>query len=91
MESAIHDTFAKTLRTLRLERGFTQKQLSLAADLHRSYVSLLERQMRKPNLGAVIKIALALDIDACKFIDAIYLSLHSNKPGCKAYVIHGNE
>jgi transcriptional regulator with XRE-family HTH domain len=48
------------IRTLRLERGWTQEELADAADLHMTYVSDLERGARSPGLAVQQRLASAL-------------------------------
>lgn len=55
--------FAKNLRRIRLERGFTQEVLAHTADLHRTYIGAIEREERNVSLNNVEKIALALRVD----------------------------
>jgi transcriptional regulator with XRE-family HTH domain len=49
--------FGKRLRVLREERGLVQMQLSMAADLSRTFVSDLERGFKEPALGTQEKLA----------------------------------
>ncbi len=53
--------FGKRLRTLRLERGWTQEQLAEAAVLHENYVSRLETGEQEPGLFVILRLARALD------------------------------
>jgi transcriptional regulator with XRE-family HTH domain len=49
------------LRQLRESAGWTQQQLSEAADLDRSYVADIERGVRNPGMTSLVKLADALD------------------------------
>lgn len=49
--------FGKTLRKLRTERGLTQIQLAIAAELNRSFICDLERGVKEPALGTQAKLA----------------------------------
>lgn len=53
----------QNVRRYRKERGLTQEQLALEADMERSYVSDLERGTRNPSVRAVGRLAEALRID----------------------------
>jgi transcriptional regulator with XRE-family HTH domain len=56
-------SFGRAVRSVRLERGWTQEQLAAAAGLDRTYVSGLERGVRNPALSSQRRVALALAVD----------------------------
>ncbi len=58
----IDRSFANVLRRLRIERGLSQEQFGFEAELHRTYVSQLERGLKSPSLQTLQKIANALKI-----------------------------
>jgi PAS domain S-box-containing protein len=64
-------SFAEVLRQLRHEKGISQEDLSLKADLHRTYVSLLERELRTPSLKTVVKICRVLEITPADMMDLL--------------------
>ena len=49
------------IRTLRKHQGFTQEELAEAADLSSSFLSHIERGYKKVSLGALVRIAAALN------------------------------
>jgi transcriptional regulator with XRE-family HTH domain len=49
--------FGRALRRLRKERGMTQEQLGLEADLRRTFISVLELGQQQPTLTTIVKIA----------------------------------
>lgn len=58
----IDDAFAQTLKKLRVQKGLSQEELGLRADLHRTYISQLERGLKSPSLRTLHKISVVLDI-----------------------------
>jgi transcriptional regulator with XRE-family HTH domain len=62
-DSKILKTFARKLKSLRLEKGWTQEQLAKRADLHRTYIGAIERYERNVSLLNVERIASALRVD----------------------------
>ena len=52
----------RAIRTCRTSRGFTQGDLARKARLSVSHLSLLERGLRDPTMGAVESIAKALKV-----------------------------
>jgi transcriptional regulator with XRE-family HTH domain len=56
------------LRTVRLEVGLTQEQLALAADIDRTFVSLIERGERQPTVRVLFKLAAALHVSPVRLI-----------------------
>lgn len=56
--------FGKKLREIRLKKELSQGDVSRILQVHRSYISGLERGMRNPSLLTVQKIAKALGVNA---------------------------
>lgn len=52
------------LKEARLKKGFTQKDLSDASDIHVTYISEIERGVKMPSINTFVKIIEALDISA---------------------------
>ena len=61
-------TFGQTLKLIREDRGFSQEELAFKTDLHRTYISLLERDRKSPSLRTVTAIATALGMPLLEFI-----------------------
>lgn len=54
----------KELRKARKEAGLSQEQLAEKAGIHRTYVSLLERDVKSPTVEVLLRICEALDMKA---------------------------
>ena len=54
--------FAKVLREERLAKGLSQESLAHKARLHRTYVGLIERGLRKPTIEVGQALAQALGV-----------------------------
>ena len=59
----IRELFAVNLRRLRNERGLSQEDLADMADIHRTYVSLLERCRYAASIDMIEKLATALQVE----------------------------
>jgi len=57
-------TFAKKVRGLRVEKGWSQEELARRADLHRTYIGAIERHERNVSLQNIERIAKALGVRA---------------------------
>lgn len=55
--------FGKTLRKLRLERGYTQETLAMEVDLDRTYIGGIERGERNPSLKVILRLAHCLGVE----------------------------
>ncbi len=55
--------FAGNLRKIRAAKGLSQEDVALEADVNRTYISDLEREVYSASLDLVEKIAAALNID----------------------------
>lgn len=62
MESEIRVKFGKTLRQLRKKQGVSQEAFADKCDLHRTYISDVERGERNISLENIEKIAKVLNI-----------------------------
>lgn len=58
----INKKFGNRVRELRLESGLSQEQFSYKADLHRTYIGMIERAEKNISLINIEKIAKALNI-----------------------------
>jgi transcriptional regulator with XRE-family HTH domain len=55
--------FARNFRNRRLEVGLSQEKLSMLANVHRTYISQVERGICNPTLELLLSMANALEID----------------------------
>ena len=68
----ILDVFGKNLRKYRTNLGLSQEKFAEMCDLHRTYISDVERGQRSISLGNVQKMADALKIEPYKlFIEEL--------------------
>ena len=54
--------FGERVRELRKDKGLSQEELSFKADLHRTYIGMIERAEKNITLTNIEKIAKALDV-----------------------------
>lgn len=59
----------KNVRYYRELRGISQEQLAFEADLHRTYVSGVERGIRNPTVLLVARLADALGLEPSKLLE----------------------
>jgi transcriptional regulator with XRE-family HTH domain len=55
--------FGDKVREIRKEKRISQEELSYKADLHRTYIGMIERAEKNLTLTNIEKIAEALDVD----------------------------
>jgi len=56
------------IRKVRLDAGLTQEQLALRANVDRSYLSEIERNVRHPTVQMLIKICRATNSSAAEIV-----------------------
>ena len=56
------------VRSLRKSRGLSQEALSFKADLHRTYIGMIERAEKNITLTNVEKLARALEVDIIELL-----------------------
>ena len=59
---SIQSLFGHNVRLTREKNGWSQDRLSEESDLHRTYISGIERGVRNPTITIVQKLALALGV-----------------------------
>jgi transcriptional regulator with XRE-family HTH domain len=59
---------AKNLVRLRLERNLTQEMLAFEAELHRTFIAHVEREVRNISLDNVEKLAIALGVETFELL-----------------------
>jgi transcriptional regulator with XRE-family HTH domain len=60
--------FGEVIRQLRRERGLSQEDFGFECELHRTYISLLERGKRVPSLTTIIQLAIALKVPPSEIV-----------------------
>ncbi|NQU32090.1 MAG: helix-turn-helix transcriptional regulator [Bacteroidetes bacterium] len=74
----LSQAFGNVLRIYRTKAGISQEKLAEFADLDRTYISLLERGLRKPSLNIVFNLSKALNVKPHQLIEEVekLMSLH---------------
>ncbi|GLK80114.1 helix-turn-helix domain-containing protein [Methylopila turkensis] len=67
--SPLREILARNVKELRAERGFSQDELAHRADVHRTYMSAVERRRRNVSLDVLHKIAAALGVAASLLLE----------------------
>ena len=61
--------FGQRVREIRKERNLSQEELSFKADLHRTYIGMIERAEKNITLINIEKIAKALNVNLKELFD----------------------
>ncbi len=69
--SRITIALGKKIRSLRLSRGWTQEKLAEYADLHVSYIVLLEKGANRATIETLEKLAKAFDISISELVHSL--------------------
>lgn len=65
----IRKQFGKNVKALRKVKGLSQEAFGFEADIHRTYISDIERGFRNPSLEMIEKIAKSLGVTPGELID----------------------
>lgn len=68
-KSEILIKFGERVRELRKIKGFSQEELADKANLHRTYIGMIERAEKNITLINIQKIADALEVELKEFFD----------------------
>lgn len=60
--------FGENVREARKSKGLSQEQLSFKADLHRTYIGMIERAEKNVTLKNIEKIATALEANISELL-----------------------
>lgn len=63
-----HLNFGKALKRLRKNQNLSQEKLADLSGLDRSYISILERNLKLPSLYTILALASGLGIKASEFM-----------------------
>lgn len=61
--------FGERVREIRKDKGLSQEELAHKADLHRTYIGMIERAEKNITLLNIEKIANALEVDIKELIN----------------------
>ena len=67
------------IRKARLRAGFSQESLAEKSGLHRTYISLLERNKKSPTLETLFHICQALEVSAASLIKKVEAERNENR------------
>jgi len=66
MENDVRKKIGESIRHFRMKKGISQEELSFQSELHRTYISDIERGVRNVSIVNIKKIATALGISISK-------------------------
>lgn len=61
----------KEIARLRKRIGLSQEELGFRAEVHRTYISQLERGLKSPTLNMILKLSRALKASASKLVATV--------------------
>ena len=64
----IRQRLGSNVRRLRTQRGLSQEAFADLANIHRTYVSDIERGARNPTITVVQRLSIALGVDAAELL-----------------------
>ena len=69
MKSELLVKLGEKIRETRKERGLTQEELAFKANLHRTYIGMIERAEKNLTITNLDKIAKALEVSTSYLLD----------------------
>ncbi|MDO5623964.1 MAG: helix-turn-helix transcriptional regulator [Pseudomonadota bacterium] len=69
MADVVDQALGQALRKLRTERGWSQSDLALRAEMDRNYLSLIELGRNSPSVRMLLRLCQALDVRAGEVLD----------------------
>ncbi|WP_288790834.1 helix-turn-helix transcriptional regulator [uncultured Elizabethkingia sp.] len=71
--------FGNKVRECRLEKGYSQEELAFKANLHRTYIGMIERAEKNITLLNIEKIANALEININELFNGLQTDFTNSK------------
>jgi transcriptional regulator with XRE-family HTH domain len=71
--------FGGELRKAREAVGWTQEELASKAGVHRTYVSLLERDKKSPTLSMLLRLCQALGVSASELVARVEKAMNEDR------------
>ena len=68
MKTSIEQAFGHEIRKARESSGKSQESLAFEAEIHRTYISLIERGQKSPTLGVILRLARALNLKPSELV-----------------------
>jgi transcriptional regulator with XRE-family HTH domain len=65
---ALKQALSANIKRIRSEQGISQEKLALKANIDRSYMSEVERQLANPSLEALVKLSNALEVNPSELL-----------------------
>lgn len=81
------DHFGRNLLRARRRADYSQEELSLVCDMHRTAIGLLENGARLPRLDSIVKLASGVNVEPSVLIDGI--AWHPGAPKRSGFYIAG--
>jgi transcriptional regulator with XRE-family HTH domain len=63
--------FGREIARLRMRLGISQEELAFRAEVHRTYISQLERGLKSPTLNMMLKLSRALKASGSKLVATV--------------------
>ena len=71
--------FAVVLKQHRKSAGLSQEKLAELCELERTYISFLERGLRKPSLNMTFRFAEVFGVKASELVEEVEIAILNNK------------
>lgn len=69
MSLSARELLARRVRELRREKGWSQEDLAVASNLHRTYIGTVERAEQSITVDSIEKLATALDVPVARLFE----------------------
>lgn len=63
--------FGKEIARLRKRMGLSQEELGFRAEVHRTYISQLERGLKSPTLSMMLRLSRSLKVSASRLVATV--------------------
>lgn len=80
MGDVVDQALGQALRKLRTERGWSQSELALRAQMDRNYLSLIELGRNSPSVRMLVRLCLALDVRAADVLTDVERRVQVQRP-----------
>lgn len=70
-KESLEAVFGKEVARLRKRMGISQEELAFRAEVHRTYISQIERGLKSPTLTVILKLARAVKVRVSRLLSLV--------------------
>ncbi len=80
MKTSMEEAFGREIRKARESLRKSQESVAFDAEVHRTYISMIERGQKSPTLGVILRLARALNVKPSELVRRAEVRFEKSNP-----------